>query len=504
MKSTVNQNDPLRIPSVRFPTGGRIGMTLCPGRCDDLSNNGPFRRDLSADLDAVAEWKPDLILTLMENHEFAKLGVPDFPAVVGKRFPGWRHLPIPDAGVPDRAFEDAWGTVGDEARTILMNGGKVLIHCRAGLGRTGMIAARLLVELGSDPDEAIAMVRKVRPNAIETRAQEEYVRAQSRMEADPIKDRLAGAMLGAAIGDALGSAFEFMSSANIKAVLGSSVVRDYFGGQAGSLMPGRAPGIPTDDTAMTLALVDALTADEPPTPLSIQKAFGESLSRGRGSYADMFWKGAPGGACTAMLRAYDAGAKPFAGINPEAGGNGAAMRAHPCGVFTDRAYVAQLAAEQARISHPHPGAVAAAQVVALVVHEGIYTGQLTESLPAEITDRHMIAAWDAAHANLVRGDELPKHLRDADMAGWTTVATAHAIAVLYSDDIETGIGIAAGSGQDTDTVATIVGAMLGAVHGRRALPTRWIQGLKYLEMLEAAVGMLYEKIILLEQARGTA
>ena len=38
-----------------------------------------------------------------------------------------------------------------------------------------MIAARLLVELGMEPTEAIASVRAVRPGAIETIAQEEFV-----------------------------------------------------------------------------------------------------------------------------------------------------------------------------------------------------------------------------------------------------------------------------------------------------------------------------------------
>ena len=46
-----------------------------------------------------------------------------------------------------------------------------------GLGRSGMIAARLLVELGEEPRAAIQRVRQVRPGAIETAAQEDYVLA---------------------------------------------------------------------------------------------------------------------------------------------------------------------------------------------------------------------------------------------------------------------------------------------------------------------------------------
>jgi len=53
----------------------------------------------------------------------------------------------------------------------------VLIHCTGGLGRSGMIAARLLVELGEEPRLAMQRVRAARPGAIETAAQEAYVLA---------------------------------------------------------------------------------------------------------------------------------------------------------------------------------------------------------------------------------------------------------------------------------------------------------------------------------------
>ena len=45
----------------------------------------------------------------------------------------------------------------------------------AGLGRSGMIAAKLLTACGAEPAEAIGLVRRARPGAIETPAQEAYV-----------------------------------------------------------------------------------------------------------------------------------------------------------------------------------------------------------------------------------------------------------------------------------------------------------------------------------------
>jgi protein-tyrosine phosphatase len=59
---------------------------------------------------------------------------------------------------------------------MLRNGDDVVVHCKGGLGRAGMIAARLLVELGMDTEEAIQTVRHVRKGAIETPAQLALVR----------------------------------------------------------------------------------------------------------------------------------------------------------------------------------------------------------------------------------------------------------------------------------------------------------------------------------------
>lgn len=88
----------------------------------------------------------------------------------------WFHLPIVDVSIPDENFEQSWATAGEELRSMLRRQLDVLVHCRGGLGRAGTIAARLLVELGMEPEKAIANVRAVRPGAIETADQEEFVR----------------------------------------------------------------------------------------------------------------------------------------------------------------------------------------------------------------------------------------------------------------------------------------------------------------------------------------
>ena len=167
---------PLRIDTVRMPAGnGLIGMTLCPGRCDALAVGHVWKRDLGADLKVIANWHPQLIISLLEDHEFANHQVVGLGAAVRALSLRWEQIPIRDGGTPDARFEAKWPEVGAEARAILRRGGRVLLHCRAGLGRTGTIAARLIVEFGQSPAAAILAVRAARPKTIETTAQEGYV-----------------------------------------------------------------------------------------------------------------------------------------------------------------------------------------------------------------------------------------------------------------------------------------------------------------------------------------
>lgn len=164
----------LFIDSVTVPgTGGVIGMTSCPGKQDDFFFE-PCLSRLEADVKTIASWGASVVVTLMEEVELHILQITNLPEKLSENGVKWVHLPIKNRALPGSDFETVWSVVGEELRSILRNGGKIVIHCQEGVGRTGLIAARLLIEMGVRKDEAIKIVRKSRIGALETWPHENY------------------------------------------------------------------------------------------------------------------------------------------------------------------------------------------------------------------------------------------------------------------------------------------------------------------------------------------
>jgi hypothetical protein len=176
MTTRTSQTHPLRIDAVTLPTGGRIGMTFCPGKHQADALTGSWERDLDTDLEAIVTWGARALLTLMQPHELADLGVPDLGFRCRGRGLAWFHLPIRDVSVPSPRFEQDWLTVGPLLHAFLDQGEAVVLHCKGGLGRTGLVACRLLIERGASPEQALANVRAARSGTVETPAQEAYLR----------------------------------------------------------------------------------------------------------------------------------------------------------------------------------------------------------------------------------------------------------------------------------------------------------------------------------------
>jgi protein-tyrosine phosphatase len=179
-----SHSHPLRIAEIQVGTcAGLIGITFCPGKCGDSLYGAGWKRDLATDLDVIRNWGAQAVVTLVEVHELEMLQVQELGVHVRKRGMEWHHLPIVDVQPPGPDFEQDWARVGPALGTALAAGGRVLVHCRGGLGRAGTVAALLLVASGETPEAAIRRVRTARPGAIETRAQEAYVHSWN--HADP-------------------------------------------------------------------------------------------------------------------------------------------------------------------------------------------------------------------------------------------------------------------------------------------------------------------------------
>lgn len=170
-----SSTDPIQVASVTAPRGGSIGMTFCPGKCDPVAMAGHWQRDLDADLRALVDWGACALVSLVEASEFRLLGVPELGDRARSLGMEWLHLPIRDMDIPEKEFETSWKKAGRHLHRLLDDDRAVVVHCRGGLGRTGTIAARLLVERGQTVEDAMRRVRAVRPGAIENPVQEAYL-----------------------------------------------------------------------------------------------------------------------------------------------------------------------------------------------------------------------------------------------------------------------------------------------------------------------------------------
>ena len=173
---------PLQIAELNAPGGGLVGITFCPGKCQQFAATGAWQRDLGLDLRAISDWGAGVLVTLVTSAELTELRVEGLGRAAEEAGLTWLHLPITDVSTPTPEWERAWASERGIVHAELDRGGRVVVHCKGGLGRAGTIVARILVERGMAPPDAIAVVRSARPGAIETSGQERYVQALASLE----------------------------------------------------------------------------------------------------------------------------------------------------------------------------------------------------------------------------------------------------------------------------------------------------------------------------------
>ncbi|HKR01867.1 MAG TPA: ADP-ribosylglycohydrolase family protein [Pyrinomonadaceae bacterium] len=327
-------------------------------------------------------------------------------------------------------------------------------------------------------------------------------------------DKVAGSLFGLAFGDAYGAPTEFLSF--------DEILRRWPTGEPPDLQGDPVPV--TDDTQMTIAVTEALLEGrahgnftarnlEPP----LRRAFVRWLN-------DPDNDRAPGRTCLTACEGLEAG-KPWTEATVQSSkGCGANMRVAPVGLLPagsaglteeTRAAMAQF---QAALTHGHPTALAASDLTARAINDLLAGGELKtlpQRLRAYAESQQLIyharwlgslwerpgvmspesfiwRGWEECLAVLDRLDAaLINPDREADPClatggGWVAeeaLATGLLCFLMFPDDPRKALWRAAVTSGDSDSIACLTGAFIGAYHGIAAWPRDWIERIEYKDKL---------------------
>lgn len=287
-------------------------------------------------------------------------------------------------------------------------------------------------------------------------------------------DRLTGTLLGTALGDALGIAMEGLTPAVIARRFPEAGQRFYLLGRTGFV---------SDDTEQS-ALVAQCLARYPHDSQKCASAFRKAL---------FAWFGRlPWGVGLATIRACGriATGRQITGV--QSAGNGAAMRSAIVGVFfaDDPRLRHDFGRALAEVTHLDSRAIDAALYVAEVAAHlaGQHDASDGSVSPAgkACSRRQGLTRARQVISDTILGDAVDRAFDIADSepdlytaakvlgtSGYAvhTAAFATYCFIRSGDDSLTDISAAIHAGGDTDSIAAIVGAWSGALHGERGLPT---------------------------------
>ena len=287
-----------------------------------------------------------------------------------------------------------------------------------------------------------------------------------------VLSRAQGCLLGQLAGDALGSLVEFKSAAAIDRRYpdGPRLLED---GGAWSTIAGQ----PTDDSELALAMARSIVQVGDYDPDAVAAAYAKWYESGPfdiGGTTTQALSAASGAVHNGVAPAFIANAA----ADHDSQANGALMRVSPLGIF-DAGYDPSrgffLGQMDASLTHPNPVCRDASGLVAAVIAGAIRSGYGTKGLyefALEVAEQHRVV--DPVKEVLRAASKEPP--RDFSLQqGWVLIALQNAFyQLLHAESMEAGIVATVRYGGDTDTNAAIAGSLLGAVHGRNAVPMQWL------------------------------
>jgi ADP-ribosylglycohydrolase len=284
-------------------------------------------------------------------------------------------------------------------------------------------------------------------------------------------DRARAALLAHACGDRFGAPLEFVGDASVRTrrvVLGNW----------------------TDDTHMALYLGEAILAHGPGPlrPDGFGQAVGEAFVRWL--HDPLMPSTAPGGTCLSGARRFERGRDWRTSGIRESDGCGAVMRVGPLALVFRGEDLLEAARISSLLTHAHPNALEAAMAGAWLLGEVLATGRWGEDL-VNLAIRGLEGPWglggtvaEGLRAALVwagQGEDwLDEGMIPPGDGGWrsgSALGLAVAAALRWSEDLGLAVEKAARIRGDSDSVACLTGALLGAALGTAAIPPDWLQTL---------------------------
>jgi ADP-ribosylglycohydrolase/fructose-1,6-bisphosphatase/inositol monophosphatase family enzyme len=264
--------------------------------------------------------------------------------------------------------------------------------------------------------------------------------------------RAQGCLLGQVAGDSLGSLVEFMPASEIASRFADGPRRLEDGGVHRTLA-----GQPTDDSEMALALARAVAASGGFDPAAALAAYRR-------------WH---------VSGPFDMGRTTHRALTGQADGdsqaNGSLMRASPLGIFAhamDAAQAAALARQDSALTHPHPVCADASAAFVVALAHAHRHGDAAGAWQAALSWAEGNAVAPVTGA--LKASERAAPVCDGPNQGWVLLTLQNAFHELrHAASLEEGVVATVRRGGDTDTNAAVAGALLGAVHGRTAVPDQW-------------------------------